>query len=141
MPFQAPPTPFNVEISGSRRFAAQTYSLARFKRIGQATGATINDVTLAVCAGALRKYLEAQKALPRKPLVALVPVSLHGETDLGGNQVSLLLAKLGTHIKDPLKRLSIVNRPARPRNGSPPCHGCRRWPTVPRRFPAWARPW
>lgn len=108
MPFQAPPTPFNVEISGSRRFAAQTYSLTRFKRIGQATGATINDVTLAICAGALRRYLEAQKALPRKPLVAMVPVSLHGETDQGGNQVSLLLAKLGTHIQDPLKRLASI---------------------------------
>lgn len=108
MPFQAPPTPFNVEIAGARRFASQSYSLARFKRIGAASGATVNDVTLAVCAGALRKYLELQKALPRKPLVAMVPVSLHGETDEGGNQVSLLLAHLGTHIKDPLKRLQSI---------------------------------
>jgi len=108
MPFQAPPTPFNVEISGSRRFASQSYSLTRFKRIGAATGATVNDVTLAICAGALRKYLEAQKALPRKPLVAMVPVSLHGETDEGGNQVSLLLASLATHIKDPVKRLEAI---------------------------------
>ena len=65
LPFQAPPTPFNVEISGSRRFASQSYSLARFKRIGDATGATVNDVTLAVCAGALRRYLAVQKALPK----------------------------------------------------------------------------
>jgi diacylglycerol O-acyltransferase len=104
LPFQAPPTPFNVEISGSRRFASQSYSLARLKRIGVAAGATVNDVTLAICAGALRQYLEAQKALPKKPLVAMVPVSLHGETDAGGNQVSLLLASLATHIKDPRKR-------------------------------------
>jgi diacylglycerol O-acyltransferase len=108
LPFQAPPTPFNVEISGSRRFASQSYSLARFKRIGTAASATVNDVTLAVCAGALRKYLEAQHALPKKPLIAMVPVSLHGETDAGGNQVSLLLANLGTHIKDPLKRLQHI---------------------------------
>ena len=108
LPFQAPPTPFNVEISGSRRFASQSYSLARFKRIGEATGATVNDVTLAICAGALRKYLEVQKALPKKPLIAMVPVSLHGETDAGGNQVSLLLANLATHVRDPLKRLQRI---------------------------------
>jgi len=108
LPFQAPPTPFNVEISGSRRFACQSYSLARFKRIGDAAGATVNDVTLAVCSGALRKYLEVQKALPRKPLIAMVPVSLRGEADVGGNQVSLLLANLATNLRDPLKRLARI---------------------------------
>lgn len=108
LPFQAPPTPFNVEISGSRRFASQSYSLTRLKRIGDATGATVNDVTLAICSGALRKYLAAHKALPKKPLIAMVPVSLHGETDAGGNQVSLLLANLATHLPDPLKRLARI---------------------------------
>lgn len=108
LPFQAPPTPFNVEISGSRRFAAQSYALSRLKRIGEATGATVNDVTLAICAGALRKYLQAQQALPKKPLVAMVPVSLHAETDAGGNQVSLLLANLATHLRDPQKRLARI---------------------------------
>ena len=108
LPFQAPATPFNVEISGSRRFASQSYSLARFKHIGAASAATVNDVTLAICAGALRKYLLAQKLLPDKPLVAMVPVSLHGETDAGGNQVSLLLANLATHIADPLQRLQQI---------------------------------
>ncbi len=108
LPFQAPPTVFNVEISGSRRFASQSYSLTRFKRIGEATGATVNDVTLAICAGALRKYLQAQHKLPKKPLIAMVPVSLHGETDAGGNQVSLLLANLATHLGDPLKRLARI---------------------------------
>ena len=108
LPFQAPPSPFNVEISGSRRFASQSYSLARFKHIGEATGATVNDVTLAICAGALREYLLSQNKLPRKPLVAMVPVSLHAETDAGGNQVSLLLASLATNIADPLKRLQRI---------------------------------
>lgn len=108
MPFQAPPTPFNVQISGSRRFASQSYSLARFKLIGDATGATVNDVTLAICAGALRKYLEVHGKLPKKPLVAMVPVSLHSETDAGGNQVSLLLANLATHLADPLARLKHI---------------------------------
>ncbi|MBL0244617.1 MAG: wax ester/triacylglycerol synthase family O-acyltransferase [Rhodoferax sp.] len=108
LPFQAPPTPFNVEISGSRRFASQSYSLSRFKRIGEATGATVNDVTLAICAGALREYLLVQNKLPKKPLIAMVPVSLHGETSAGGNQVSLLLASLATDVADPLKRLQRI---------------------------------
>ncbi len=107
-PFQAPPTPFNVSISGSRRFAAQSFSLARFKTIGKAAGATVNDVTLAVCAGALRRHLLAQNALPRTPLVSMVPVSLHGQTDEGGNQVALLLANLNTDEPDPALRLQKI---------------------------------
>ena len=110
LPFQAPPTVFNVEISGSRRFAAQSYPLSRLKAIGAATGATVNDVTLAICAGALRNYLQAKNKLPKKPLVAMVPVSLHGETDAGGNQVTLLLANLATHLSDPLQRLGAIVR-------------------------------
>ena len=105
---KAPATAFNVEISGSRRFAAQSFALSRLKRIGQAADATVNDVTLAICAGALRQYLQTHAKLPSKPLVAMVPVSLHGETDLGGNQVTLLLAELATHIKDPVKRLEKI---------------------------------
>lgn len=108
LPFQAPQTLFNVEISGSRRFASQSYSLARIKRIGDVANATVNDVTLAICAGALRKYLEAHKALPKKPLIAMVPVSLRGESDAEGNQVSLLLANLATHLADPVKRLQRI---------------------------------
>jgi diacylglycerol O-acyltransferase len=108
LPFQSPPTPFNVEISGSRRFASQSYPIARLKAIGQAASATINDVTLAICAGALREYLLVQKKLPAKPLVAMVPVSLHDETTAGGNQVSLLLANLATHMADPRKRLQRI---------------------------------
>lgn len=108
LPFQAPPTPFNVEISGSRRFAGQSYSLARLKRMGESAGATVNDVTLAICAGALREYLQAHATLPEKPLVAMVPVSLHGETTAGGNQVSLLLASLATDIADPVQRLQRI---------------------------------
>ena len=105
---KAPPTLFNQQISGARRFAAQSFALSRLKRIGQAAGATVNDVTLAICAGALRQYLQTHSKLPAKPLVAMVPVSLHGETDLGGNQVTLLLAELATHIADPVKRLAKI---------------------------------
>lgn len=108
LPFQAPPTPFNVAISGSRRFVAQSYSLARIKRIGAAANATVNDVTLALCASALRRYLIAHDALPKKPLIAMVPVSLHGPSNQEGNQVGLILANLATDVTDPFERLKKI---------------------------------
>ena len=110
-PYEAPATPFNTEITGSRRFAAQSYSLERLRQIGKATGATVNDVTLAICAGALRRHLLSHSALPKTPLTAMVPVSLHGDPSAGaegGNQVALLLANLATHIADPVKRLQRI---------------------------------
>jgi diacylglycerol O-acyltransferase len=108
-PFHAPPTMFNVRISGSRRFAAQSYELARFKSIGKAAGATVNDVTLAVCAGALRRYLMMHDALPDKPLIAMVPVSVRSaDVGDGGNQIAIMLANLATHVEDPEVRLADI---------------------------------
>ena len=108
-PFHAPPTMFNVRISGSRRFAAQSYELARFKSIGKAAGATVNDVTLAVCAGALRRYLMMHDALPDKPLIAMVPVSVRSaDVGDGGNQIAIMLANLATHVEDPEVRFADI---------------------------------
>jgi diacylglycerol O-acyltransferase len=107
-PFHAPPTMFNVKISGSRRFAAQSYALDRVRAIGKATGATVNDVTLGVCAGALRRYLMTHQALPDRPLIAMVPVSVRAVDDDGGNQISILLANLATDVDDPVERLARI---------------------------------
>jgi diacylglycerol O-acyltransferase / wax synthase len=108
-PYQAPPTPFNVKISSSRRFAAQSYSLARIKAVSKAAGATLNDIALAICAGALREYLIVHNALPDKPLIAMVPVSVRAaDGPEGGNQVSVILANLGTHVADPARRLETI---------------------------------
>ncbi|MFW2084027.1 wax ester/triacylglycerol synthase domain-containing protein, partial [Acinetobacter guillouiae] len=71
--FQAPSILFNQRVSSSRRFSAQSFELDRFRDISKALGVTINDVLLAVCAGALREYLITQEALPKKPLIAMVP--------------------------------------------------------------------
>lgn len=110
LPFQAPPSMFNVEISGSRRFVAQSYSLPEFKALGKLAGATVNDVTLAVCAGALRRYLLSHNALPAKPLVAMVPVSLHSEGGEGGNQIAMVTTELATDITDPIERLRRIKK-------------------------------
>ena len=108
-PFHAPPTMFNVRISGSRRFAAQSYDLARVKAIGKAAGATVNDVTLALCAGAMRRYLQMHDALPDKPLIAMVPVSVRSaDVGDGGNQVAIMLANLATNVEDPVERLHSI---------------------------------
>lgn len=72
---------------------------------------TVNDVVLAMCAGALRHYLADQNALPDTPLVAMVPISLRkeDEADSGGNMVGTILCNLGTHVDDPANRLQTIN--------------------------------
>lgn len=106
--FQAPTSILNQSITGSRRFAAQSYSIERLKKIAKAFDATLNDIILAVCGSALRDYLISQNGLPNKPLIALVPVSTRQDDSIGGNEVAGILANLGTHIADPQNRLMII---------------------------------
>ena len=108
--FQAPRSILNQKVSGSRRFAAQSYDLTRIKAIGKKLGVTINDVVMAMCAGALRTYMLELNALPEKPLIAMVPMSLRRDDSDGGNQISMILANLGTHLADPKARLDIIHR-------------------------------
>ncbi|MDV3123910.1 wax ester/triacylglycerol synthase family O-acyltransferase [Mycobacterium sp. 21AC1] len=115
LPFGAPKTMFNVKIGGARRVAAQSWPLERFKRIKDASGVTINDVVLGTCAGALRAYLMEQDALPDRPLIAMVPVSLRSEqeADAGGNLVGSILCNLGTDREDPMDRLTVISESMR----------------------------
>jgi diacylglycerol O-acyltransferase len=114
MSFAAPKSMFNVPITGARRFAAQSWPMERFERIGKAADATVNDVVLAMCSGALRNYMISLDALPDTPLIAMVPVSLHGSGstsgDGGGNAVGAVMCNLGTHLEDPGDRLYTINR-------------------------------
>lgn len=108
--FQAPRCILNQRISGSRRFAAQSWELKRIKTAAKAHGATLNDVVLAMCASALRRYLLDLNALPEKPLIAMVPMSLRKDDSDAGNQVAMILANLATHIADPVERLNAIKR-------------------------------
>ncbi len=110
LPFGAPKTMFNVPIGGARRCAAQSWPLKRIVAIKEATGVTVNDVVLAMCAGALRAYLIEQDALPDRPLIAMVPVNLRTEDDTssGGNMVGTILCSLATDVDDPAKRLEAI---------------------------------
>ena len=110
LPFGAPRTILNVPIGGARRCAAQSWPMERVMAIKKAAGVTVNDVVLAMCGGALRAYLIEQNALPDKPLIAMVPVSLRDDVNsTGGNQVGALLASLATDLVDPAKRLESVS--------------------------------
>ncbi|HEY8300451.1 MAG TPA: wax ester/triacylglycerol synthase family O-acyltransferase [Jatrophihabitans sp.] len=112
--FSAPRTMFNVPVTGARRFAAQSWPIERIKQVGKACDATVNDVVLTMCSGALRSYLLAENALPDAPLIAMVPVSLHGDetgsADGGGNSVGAVMCNLGTHLGDPVERLETVHQ-------------------------------
>lgn len=111
LPFGAPRTMLNVKIGGARRCAAQSWSLDRLKGVKSAAGVTVNDVVLAMCAGALRYYLLEQNALPDTPLIAMVPVSLRteDEADAGGNLVGAILCNLATDTDDPAQRLLTIS--------------------------------
>jgi WS/DGAT/MGAT family acyltransferase len=70
-------------------------------------------VVLAMCAGALRRYLDEIDGLPSDPLVAMVPVSLRDPDDddeSAGNAVGLILCNLGTHLDNPLERFELIHR-------------------------------
>jgi WS/DGAT/MGAT family acyltransferase len=113
VPVAAPKTIFNVPITGARRFAAQSWDIKRLKRAAGAGGATLNDVVLAMSAGALRRYLLERQALPSRPLVAAVPVSLalrNGKSGgESGNAVGAVRCTLATHLADPARRLASIS--------------------------------
>lgn len=111
----APATPFNAGITTDRVFVTATMSLAECKAIGKAVGGSFNDIALWICSTALRNYLRQHHSLPRKSLVAAMPVSLRdaGEANTKdatnlGNQVSMTLVELGTHLAHPLKRMNAI---------------------------------
>jgi WS/DGAT/MGAT family acyltransferase len=108
LPYRAPRTMLNVPVGGARRLAAQSWSLDRIAVIKKAAGASVNDVVLAMCAGALRAYLLEHDALPQAPLIALVPVSLRTDDSVGGNAVTGALCNLATQLDDPADRLFTI---------------------------------
>ncbi|GGU98994.1 diacylglycerol O-acyltransferase [Actinomadura cremea] len=108
----APPTPFNRPIGPRRAVACGELPLDEIKKIGRGLGGSVNDVVMALCATALRQWLDKRGELPDRPLVAGVPVSLRGgrSTTDACNQVSIMTTPLATHIPDPAVRYTAVRR-------------------------------
>ncbi len=108
----APRTPFNKSITPHRRLALRSVPLDDIKAIKNALGCTINDVVMAMCAGALRNYLVSHNELPDEPLQAMVPVSIRtgNETEKWTNRVSGLVAALPTNVSDPRTRVELSHQ-------------------------------
>jgi len=108
-PLQAPKSILNQKITRARRFATQQYPLERLRSVARAHGGTLNDVILAICAGALRRFLAEQDALPDQPLTAMLPVNIRPKDDPGGgNAVGAILASLATDVADPMERMRVI---------------------------------
>ncbi len=110
VPMSAPTTPFNHTITGQRIWNTALLELDRVKAIRKVNGCTLNDVVLAICSGALRRYLDEKGQLPDKSLIAMVPVSTRGDDEHGkmGNKVSAMMLDIATNVADPVERLDLI---------------------------------
>ena len=111
-PLTAPRTSFNGTITGHRSVALADMSLDDIKAIKNAAGVTVNDAVVAICAGAMRSWLEERGELPAEPLVSMVPVSVRKREEMGsfGNRVSTMFVPIPTDEADPRRRARGTGR-------------------------------
>lgn len=114
-PFQAPMTRFNQKLTPHRWFANVDVSLDDLKRVGRGFGCTINDVFVAISAGAIRRYLELRDELPEESLTATIPVSIRTpeQQRTYGNRLSSWFVAIATDVEDPVERLRVIARNTR----------------------------
>ncbi len=110
MALSTPRSLFNVPVSQQRRLGTQILDLKRIKAISEKTGVSVNDVLLALCGGAIRRYLLEHQALPGRSLLASVPVGLPRPDGKSGNAVAGFVVPVGTEIDDPVERLNLIHR-------------------------------
>ena len=105
-----PPTPLNGAITPHRKFSFRTLSLEEVKEVKNTFGCSVNDVVMSICAAALRRWLIEHHALPERPLVSMMPVSIRTQDDRAGdgNKVSAMLVAIPTHLEDPVERLATM---------------------------------
>jgi WS/DGAT/MGAT family acyltransferase len=109
VPFGAAGTALNGRVRSKRRFATQQFALDRMKTLAAAADCTLNDIVLAACGGALRRFLDDSGDLPAGPITAGIPVSVRPKDDEStGNAITFIIATLGTDIEDPLERLAAI---------------------------------
>ena len=108
---QVPHGTISSQVSGSRRFVAQSWPHERVRAVAKGLGGTLNDAVLAMCAGALRGYLAQSGDLPDQPLKAMVPISLRVTGDLeSANAVGFIIASLATDVDDPAERFETIRQ-------------------------------
>lgn len=110
VPFhQIPKSSVSTQITGARRFVAQSWPFERVRAMGRAYDGTLNDAVMAMCSGALRKHLQEQRDLPKISLKAMAPVNVRAAGDVdSANAVGMVIADLATNIKDPAKRFRAI---------------------------------
>lgn len=109
LPFAAPLSVLNGRVREKRRFATNQFSLGRMKALATAADCTLNDVVLAMCGAALRRFLDEHGNLPEKPLTAGIPVSVRPkDDDRNGNAITFIVSTLGTNIADVRERLAAI---------------------------------
>ncbi|MFG1913144.1 wax ester/triacylglycerol synthase family O-acyltransferase [Kribbella sp. NPDC048928] len=108
---RAPRTSFNRQISRHRRIGTASVSLADVKQVKNHFAVSVNDVVMAISAGALRRWLLEHAELPEQPLTAVVPVALRDcGADEPGNQLSAVVVGLPTDVDAPAARLGVAHR-------------------------------
>jgi diacylglycerol O-acyltransferase / wax synthase len=107
-PFTAPRIPFNGDLSERRTVAWARLDLEDVKAVKNKFGVKVNDVLLAVVAGAARDFLLSRSALPEKPLISLIPMSIFDEKSASRNQFAPIWSSLHTHVTDPADRLKAI---------------------------------
>jgi WS/DGAT/MGAT family acyltransferase len=106
----APKTIFNTSITNQRSYSTLSLPLAELKAMGKRAGGTVNTVVMAMCSGALRKFLLERNLLPQESLIAAVPVSLRGADDSSmNNQVSMIRVDLATDLADTAERFKAIH--------------------------------
>ncbi|MBW1885010.1 MAG: wax ester/triacylglycerol synthase family O-acyltransferase [Deltaproteobacteria bacterium] len=111
-----PRTRWNGTVTAHRVVEGRDFALQDFRDIRKRVpGATVNDVVLTICSGALRMYLEDKNELPHDSLVAMAPISVRSddETDTAGNRISAMSVTLYTNIADPIERLEKMHHGTR----------------------------
>jgi diacylglycerol O-acyltransferase len=104
---EAPRTMLNGQVSAHRRVSFGSLPLQAVKDVKDAYGAKVNDVVVSLSAGALREFLIKQGDLPDDPLVAMIPISVRTDEQIGtfGNRISMMIVEIPTDEPDPVERL------------------------------------
>jgi WS/DGAT/MGAT family acyltransferase len=110
VPDRVPRTVFNQPVGPRRRFAFCSVAMADVKALRRQHDVKVNDVVLAICAGALRRWLDERGELPDRPLLGGVPVSTRAEgDDSASNQLANMIVSLATDVDDPIERLLAIH--------------------------------
>ncbi len=115
---EVPDTRFNVPVAPQKMFGARAFPLDDLTKIRDVVpGSTVNDVVLAICGGALRRYLSHHEELPDGSLIAWVPINARGgersDANSPGNNISAMTAPIFTDVDDPVERLASIHAATR----------------------------